>query len=396
MTTRRFAVSVALAAALALVAPSAYAFDANAALDRLKAMVAEQGMDLQWTAANPQGEGFVLDGVSIGMPDQDERLPIGQVTLADISQEDDDIIRIGSITLPSFEMSAPDDGHVSVKEVAVEGLELPGPATTDEVAKLGFYEKTSIGSAEIAVKGAKIFTMQDLEVNAAHTDGGGMEFEGGIDTIAIDMTQAPDPKARETMAAFGYETLSGGISFSGAWDPNTGDTKIDDYSFTVDDAGTLGMTLDVSGYTLNLVKQLREMSKKMNAAGMTEDEKSMQGLAMLGMMQGLTFTSATLRFDDDGLTTKALDYAGKKQGMSATDVANQAKAVVPFMLAQLQNPEFTAQVSEAVNAFMDNPHSIEISAKPATPQPLSALMAAGMGDPKSLITTLGVTVKANE
>jgi len=134
----------------------------------------------------------------------------------------------------------------------------------------------------------------------------------------------------------------------------------------------------------------------MNAAGMTEDEKSMQGLAMLGMMQGLTFTSATLRFDDDGLTTKALDYAGKKQGMSATDVANQAKAVVPFMLAQLQNPEFTAQVSEAVNAFMDNPHSIEISAKPATPQPLSALMAAGMGDPKSLITTLGVTIKANE
>lgn len=396
MTIRNFAFSAALATALSLVAPSAFAFDTNAALDRLKAMVAEQGMDVDWTAANPQGDGYVLEGVSFGMPGQDKRLTVGQVTLADISEEDDDIIRIGSISLPVFEMSAPDGGHVAVNEVSVGGLELAGPATTSELAKLGFYEEASIGSAQIDMNGARVATMQDLNATVTRTDDGGMTFDGGIDTLAIDMTQAPDPKTREAMAAFGYQTLSGGISFSGSWNPDSGNTKIDEYSFTVDDAGTLGMTFDVSGYTLNLVKQLREMSKKMNVAGMSEEEKSMQGLAMLGMMQGLTFSSATIRFDDDGLTTKALEFAGKKQGMSATDVANQAKAVVPFMLAQLQNPEFASQVSAAVNAYLDNPHSIEISARPATPQPFSALMAAGMGDPRMLITTLGVSVKANE
>lgn len=396
MNMRNFALSAGLVAAMALVAPSAHAFDANSALDRLKAMVTEQGMDMQWSAANPQDDGFVLDGVSFGMAGEPQRIEVGQVTLSDISEEDDDVVRIGSVSLPLFEMASPDGGQVSVNEITVEGLELPGPGTANEVTKLGFYERMAVGNAQVVMNGAKVATMQDLEVTAKRTDGGGMEFEGGVDTIAIDMTQSPSAEARETMAAFGYDTLSGGVSFSGAWDPASGDTKIDDYSFTVDDAGTLGMTLDVSGYTLNLVKQLREMSKKMNAAGMSEDEKSMQGLAMLGLMQGLTFTSATIRFDDDGLTTKALAFAGKKQGMSATDIANQAKAIVPFMLAQLQNPEFTAQVSAAVNAFMDNPQSIEISAKPAAPQPFASLMAAGMGDPKSLISALGVTVKANQ
>lgn len=396
MTRRNFALSAALCAALSAIAPQAFAFETTAALDRLKAMVAEQGFDMAWTAATPQDDDIVLDGVSFALAGDPERLTVGQVTLADITEEEDDVIRVGSMSLPSFETTSPDGSHLAITEILAEGISLAGPATTDEVTKLGFYEGLSIGKVEVDKAGAKLATMQDIAVEIERTETGGMTFDGGVDTLAIDMTQSPDPQTKEMMTAFGYNTLSGGVTLSGGWDPVSGKTTLDDYSFTVDDAGTLGMTIDLSGYTLAIAKQLREASKAMNAPGLTDEQKSAQGLALLGMLQGLTFTSATIRFDDDGLTQKALDYAGKQQGMTAADAANQTKAIVPIMLAQLNNPDFVAQVSAAVNAFIDNPQSLEIAAKPATPQPFAMLLAAGMGDPRMLLTTLGVTVKANE
>jgi hypothetical protein len=117
---------------------------------------------------------------------------------------------------------------------------------------------------------------------------------------------------------------------------------------------------------------------------------------MLGLLQQLTFNSASIRFDDDSLTNKVLDYVGKQQGMSGKDIANQAKAIVPFGMAQLNNPELTAQVTAAVSAYLDSPKSIEISAEPASPVPFALIMAGAMANPADLTKTLGVTVNANE
>ena len=44
------------------------------------------------------------------------------------------------------------------------------------------------------------------------------------------------------------------------------------------------------------------------------------------------------RFADDSLTGKALDFLAKAQGMKPQDIANQAKALTPIMLAQVVQP----------------------------------------------------------
>jgi hypothetical protein len=125
-------------------------------------------------------------------------------------------------------------------------------------------------------------------------------------------------------------------------------------------------------------------------------DSSAEGMAMLGLLQQLTFNGASIRFDDDSLTNKVLEYVGKQQGMSAKDIANQAKAIVPFGMAQLNNPELTAQVTAAVSKFLDDPKSLEIAAEPASPVPFALLMANGMSNPLELPKTLGLTVTANE
>jgi len=49
-----------------------------------------------------------------------------------------------------------------------------------------------------------------------------------------------------------------------------------------------------------------------------------------------------------------------------------------------------------VNAFLDNPQSLEISAKPPAPVPFSQIMATGSANPLELTKSLGLTITANE
>lgn len=117
---------------------------------------------------------------------------------------------------------------------------------------------------------------------------------------------------------------------------------------------------------------------------------------MLGLPQQLTFHSATLRWDDNSLTNKVVDFAAKSQNMSSDDIRNQAKAIVPFLTAQLNNPELSSAITAAVMKYLDSPQSLEIVAMPAAPVPVAQIAAAGMGNPLDLTKILGVTVKANE
>ncbi|MGH7004331.1 MAG: hypothetical protein ACREIP_10325, partial [Alphaproteobacteria bacterium] len=190
--------------------------------------------------------------------------------------------------------------------------------------------------------------------------------------------------------ALGYQTITGKIDIDGTWTISDGRLNLEKMDFIADDAGTLGMTLDISGYTLDFIKGMQEASKDME--GKPDDAKNM---AMLGLMQQLSFTGASIRFDDNSVTYKALDYVAQQQNSKRADLINQAKAILPMLAAQLGNAEFSQALGAAVNTYLDDPKTIEIKAVPPKAVPFAIIAAGGMADPKSLIKTLGVTVDAN-
>jgi len=226
-------------------------------------------------------------------------------------------------------------------------------------------------------------------------DGKAMEFSGTTKAFNADLTLVDDPKSKEAIDALGYQQISGNFALAGSWQPSDGKMELSKYDITVDNAGTLGLTFSLGGYTTDFIKSLQAMQKKM-AEQPEGADNSAQGMAMLGLLQQLSFNSASIRFTDASLTNKVLEFAGKQQGMSAKDIANQAKAIVPFGMSQLNNPELTAQVSAAVGKFLDDPKSLEISAQPPSSVPFALIMAGAMSNPLDLPKTLGVTVKANE
>ena len=369
----------------------AHAQIANEAAERLKALMQEQGTTLTWDSVDIDGENAVLAGVQIEAGGQTESL--GDLTLNGISQTDDGF-HIEEVLFDTL-MLGDDDAQVEIEGVELSGVLLPNEDKQDQYGGTAFYETASVGRAVFTQDGTEIASMEGLVTEmTAPVDGEAMEYSGSVETFSVDLSIVEDPQQAAIIKALGYEQLSGSLAFAGDWQPTDGRFTLSQFDFAIDEAGTLGVTLEVGGYTPQFLASLRELQAQM--AANPDADNSSQGLAMLGLMQQLTFHGAEVSFNDDSLTNKVLEFVANSQGAKPADIANQAKAVVPFALGQLGNPDLTMQATQAISAYLDNPQSLRVSALPASPVPFAMLAAAAMAAPAELTKTLGVTVTAND
>lgn len=389
-----FASSAALAALLAASAP-ALAQDVDAFLDRFQAVMAEQGTNVSWTGIEQyesnDGEDVIgLTGVSIAVGGETTVLDL--VEMIDV-QEDNGGWRIGTVHVPEYSKQDGDDA-VYLSDVSVHGMTLEPEGEENEYGGVLFYEAAELGEMAVTVKGEDVFTLRDLALAVDLPEGGEpMLFNGAAEAFTANLAAVEDPKTSAAVRALGYEQISGSFVIEGDWDPASGRMSLSRYDITVDDAGTIGIALEIGGYTPDFIRSLRETQASMMA---NPGDNASTGLAMMGLMQQLTFHSARIHFSDDTLTGKVLEFVAQQQGARARDVANQAKAMVPFMMMQLGNQELTTQTTMAVSSFLDNPQNLVVAAQPAMPLPFALIMAGAMSAPQSLPQQLGVTVKANE
>lgn len=379
---------------LSVPASSAFAQEVEDVGARLKAVLAEHGTNIDWTSLSGDESQMVLEGVSVSTPDSSEKIAVGTVTIDDITEEDG-AYTLGTVTLPNY--AASQEGvDVKVSGAVFSGVELPAEGETDPLANMLFYDSVEVADVSVSNAGKLVFTLTGLSLDLTSAeDGQPLTFTGSAEKFTADLSTVEDAQTKAAIDAFGYQSISGSMELSGSWQPSDGRVQLSQYDLAIDDAGTLGLTFDLGGYTPDFIKSMQEMQKQM-AAKPEDPDNSAQGLAMLGLMQQLTFHGASIRFEDDSLTGKVLEYVAGKQGQKPADIANQTKAVLPFMLAQLNNPDLTTQVTDAVSKFLDNPESLKIAAAPAQPVPFALIMAGAMASPAELTKTLGVSVTANE
>ncbi|RRH89460.1 hypothetical protein EH240_34005 [Mesorhizobium tamadayense] len=378
-----------------LTLPLNAAFAADPAVaERVKATLAAQGVDISWTGVSGDDSNVVLQGVAVKPAAEKEALPIGDVKLEGVTEANGGF-EIATVSTSAFERTK-DGVTLNLSPFVIHDMKVPAEGSTDPLGSLMMYKSAELSNMTVKVGDKTAFSMDGLAVQVTPpADGKAMDFTANTEKFNADLTLVDDPKSKEAIEALGYQNISGTISMAGTWQPSDGKMELSKYDIAVDNAGTLGMTFDLGGYTVDFIKSMQAMQKQL-AAQPEGADNSAQGMAMLGLLQQLSFNGASVRFDDDSLTGKVLDYVGKQQGMSGKDIANQAKAIVPFGMAQLNNPELTAEVSAAVNKFLDDPKSLEISAEPPASVPFALIMAGAMSNPLDLPKTLGVKVKANE
>ncbi|WP_411035242.1 hypothetical protein [Shinella sp. BYT-45] len=383
-------------AALATLASPAFALDGADLMAKLNATYATSGVSVGYSNVAVDGSTVTLEGTELKATGAKEPLKVGTVTMEGVEEDGKGGYTIETVSFEDFNVTEAET-TVSAKDLALNGVSVPGTVVPGTLDSLLMYESATAGPVSVTAKGKEVFSMSGMEANVTRMDGdAGLEFDATLSDLKADLTTVEDPKAKEALNKLGMQSLEGKVSMSGSWELASGKLTVDEYAFDFNDVGRLNLALEFSGYTLEFLKGLQDAIKAAEANPNKEEANAAMGMSMMGLVQQLTFNSASISFEDASITKKLLDYAGGEQGVTGDQMAQSLKGLVPIMIAQLNMPELQNQISAAVNTYLDDPKSLKISAQPKEPVPFPMIMGAAMGAPQTIPQVLGVTVTANQ
>ncbi|MBO0128098.1 hypothetical protein [Agrobacterium sp. OT33] len=385
----------ASAALLTLSAP-AFALDGGDVLKKINAAYAAQGGEIAAGSVAVNGTTVTLNGVTFNAAaDPAKKIPVGNITLEGVEENN------GGYTIKNARFDNIDykqeNVEIKASDIYMSGLVIPADATTGTVDALMFYDEAHSGPVSVSIDGKQAFSLEESTATMSVSDDkASIGFELDASGFKADLSEVTDPATKDAIEKLELKALSGDMTMSGSWEVASGTVDVEEYAINLDNVGRLNMSFGFSGYTLDFIKSMQETVKAQAANPNKEQADQAASLAMLGLMQQLSFVNAEISFEDASITKRAIDYAASQQGMTGDQLAQTIKGMAPIMMASLNVPDLQNMVSAAVNAYIDNPKNFSITAEPEKPVPFPMIMGAAMGAPNTLPKMLGVTVTANE
>ncbi|WP_312403353.1 hypothetical protein [Rhizobium sp.] len=395
----RYSSSIRLLAAgttlIALGTP-ALALDGNDLVKKLNgALYMQQGAGIVPGSVEVNGSNVTLRNSRFEAGTGQGSLPLGTIEMEGV-EEDAGGYTIETVTFENVDVRQ-EKTEISASDIVMSGVTVPASTTGNSLDSVLLYDEATTGPMEIKLDGKSVASIGSSKLTTdVSDDDKKISFDLQVADIKADLGTIDDPATKQTISDLGVTSLDGKVSMTGSWDLEPGTLAIEEYAFDFANIGKLDMAFSLSGYTLDFVRSANETARAMEANPNKQEAEQAANLAMLGLMQRLTFNSAMISFADDGITKKALDVVGKQQGTSGDQLAQMIKAMTPIVLAQYNVPELQNALSQAVNTYLDNPGSLTITAQPQSPVPFPMILGAGMGAPNTLPQVLGVTVKAND
>ncbi|GGD85937.1 membrane protein [Aureimonas endophytica] len=369
---------------------SALAADAQAFANRLKDVAAANSIPLEFQGAEAAGDNVVLKGVSVGKGDDAARF--GDVTFETVTGSDAEGWKVARV--PFRDVDTTEKGkHLAVSGMAIEGLQLPQKEGTSKLPGESpyFFDSVTLGSLKVTDDGKDLFSLgASTFVNTVDTsDKINSQFSLGDFILKFP----ENDEAAKTLREIGYDQFNGNGSMEMSWDPKTGDTSVEPFQLTIENAGDLAVSYAIGGYTPAFARSLAAIRQQMAA-----DPKAAQssGMAIIGLLSQLSVGSLEIGFSDASLAGKLLDYYSKKNGESREQLVSTLNQMVTQTLAGLNNPAFQTEVATAVDKFLKDPQSLTIAVNPTQPIPATQILGAAMGAPQTLPNVLQLQVTAND
>ncbi|MCJ8239643.1 hypothetical protein [Peteryoungia algae] len=385
-------------AALCAFTNPALALDGQDLLKKINASFATGGTSITADSIEVDGTDVILKGLKLGVdgPTAGKPLALEEVTLQGVSEEEGGSYYIERVEFPEVNVTE-EKSTLKVQDLYLSGVYVPGDTSAEGIDSLMFYEEAHSGPVDVTADGKPVFSLSEaVGTMGLSEDESTITFEGTVTGVKADLGAVEDPKARETIEALGLTSLDGNMNLSGSWEVESGTIDIEDYSIDFANVGKLSLAFSMSGYTLELVKQMQEQARMMQAQPQNEQAQQAAGLAMLGLVQQMSLVDAQIRFEDAGITKRGFDYAGKSQGTDGATMAQMVKGMVPILLAQAKLGALQNEVSAAVNTYIDDPKALTIAAAPANPIAFPMIMGAAMGAPETIPSLIGLKVTAND
>ena len=400
---------LATTATIALVS-SASALEAQAFLDRFSAVYKSTGHEFTFTGAQLNGDTVTVTGgsVTMVMPDgsSEEMKFDTPVTFSGVTENADGSYTAKSVTIPDIDtdFDAETKGHVSVRDIRLEGLYLPAGDTLSPLDSLQLVQAASIGPIAISADGKQIVSIDSIQSTATFNPSQGsaalvdLTSRFTLAGLKLDLSSVKDedPDAGEMLEALGITTITGGINGSLSWTMADGHMVMDQFKFDFADLGALDVNADLTGLTPEVMKQLGDMQTAMASSGTTSEEQAQaQMMSSMAIMQGVSIVGASVRYDDASLAGKLLELFAQQSGADRATFVTGLKAMLPDTISQMGIPALAELIVAPASAFLDDPQSLELRIAPASPTSLLVLMA-GAANPAGLIKVLNLTLAANQ
>lgn len=389
---------------LALMQP-AMALDAETFVNRVETVYKAMGYDLSFGAATLSGDTITVDGVTVNVPgaDMEPMVLDTELTFSGVVENDDGSYFADSLTVPDIDMEFGDDhvGHLTLVDMVAEDLWLPPEGQTSADVLLQVVGRMATGPLTLSRDGVEVVKIDGMEAASefAYDDNDALESISSslsISNIWADLSTVgeEEPEAGAVIAALGLTTVSGNITQSIDWTMADGHLAVNEFLLDFADIGALNLTADVAGFTPAMLDKIYALqSSDLDPA--SEEAQAKQMMAGMEIAQAMTISGLGIRYDDAGLTPRLLDMFAAQSGADRGAFVEGLKTMLPAMIAESGIPALGDLVVPPVSAFLDDPKSLEVAVKPATPTSVLVLAAAA-SNPASLIQALGLSVTANQ
>lgn len=396
--------------ATAVMMGQANALEAQAFVDRIAEVYKTIGYELTFGPATLDGDTITVDGGSVKIvstPDasSEEMKFDTELTFSGVTENADGSYMADSLTIPDIDMEITEEpgGHLSLADIRVEGFYLPAGNPVPAMGLLQLYESFSTGAFSVERAGEEVISINSIEASSTYLPEHGStalteaNSTFSVNGISADLSTVSeeDPSSGAVIEALGLTAIAGDINADFTWDLTDGHMTIGNFLFDFADVGALNIKAEITGFTPTVLDQIYAMQASMAAGGeMTEEQSQAQMMQGMALMQGVSIIGASVRYDDDSLAGKLLDFFAAQSGADRAAFVEGLKGMLPAVIAESGIPALNDVVVPPVSAFLDDPQSLEVKIAPPSPTSALVLMAAA-ANPAGLISALGFAVEAN-
>ncbi len=381
---------------------AALAVDPQAFADRLEAHYSTPDFTVTLDEGVEEGANLVYPGITFSTSSGGGAEPTHfetELTFTNVAQSEDGGFTAESLTLSDIEVSQ-DGGQLTLADIRLTDIVLPGGEAEAE-AMLRTVGGLFTGAMSFSQDGTEVVSFESFSAeNSFDPDqmseslasiASSMEVTG----LSVDLSSL-EAEATAFISALGIEALAGTITGETNWSLADGRMDISSFAIALEELGTLDLAFDMSGYTPALLDQMTAQQEAAMDPSMTQQQReAAQAAAGLAMLSQLSLNGFSVSFADDSLTENLIAFMASQQNMAPEAMREGLKMLAVQSVQALGSPELTAMVTDAVGAFLDDPQSLTITARPG--QPINFMqLAAVAAQPAALVEALGLSITANE
>ncbi|MBN9018918.1 MAG: hypothetical protein J0H11_16000 [Rhizobiales bacterium] len=376
-------VSLSGARGLVLVSTLLLSTTAFAAPDATKiansvvaALQAKGGAKASFDSASANGDDVVITNLKVSREGSDATVP--SVVIASPVERTPGGFTAASI---SFDNGKIVDGEqtISWKTGISKDAVVPDPTEVHSTAKITPFSHFEIDGISVAAPNAPDpVTVDSFAVDLSNVVDGAPN-EGKLTVAGINVPGSVLKAAGQgssTLTDLGYDSLSLNVGIAGSYDAAKSALTINGITLDGKDMGKLSISGTFGGVPREKLQNADQLHELAPTA---------------------TLEVAEVRFDDAGLTNRALDMQAKQLGAKREDLAAMVPGFLPLAFSQVNitDEAFQSEVSAAVSAYLKDPKSITVKFAPATPVLLTEVGKTALASPNGVLKLLGIGVSAN-